>query len=162
MISAKATLASCLTSTLSGAFLLGCAGAPGAPVTPIPAPAAGAVGGPLSIQVTGLAVGKGYLNFEVVDSEQAWKASGNPVVAVRARVTAEKMRFDLHDVPPGKVAIRLFQDEDGDGKMNRNLVGVPTEGYGFSGKPSMMGPPSFDDAAITRAATGTTVVLQVR
>ncbi len=147
-------------------LFVGCAGAAAAPASPTATPAAvsgdGAAGGPVSVRISGLAAGKGYLNFEVVDSEQAWKASGNPLVAVRARVTAATMRFDLHDLPPGKIAIRLFQDEDGNGKLNRNLVGVPTEGYGFSGKPSMMGPPSFADATVARSAAGTTVALQVR
>ena len=43
-----------------------------------------------------------------------------------------------------------FHDADGDGKLGQNIVGMPTEGFGFSnGATGFMGPPSFDKAAVT-------------
>ncbi len=53
-------------------------------------------------------------------------------------------------LPPGDYAIAAFHDADGDGELNTSLLGIPTEGYGFSNNArGMFGPPRFDDAAFT-------------
>lgn len=39
-----------------------------------------------------------------------------------------------------EVALTLYQDLDGDGRMGRNVFGMPTEPWGASGSPGMTGP----------------------
>lgn len=52
-------------------------------------------------------------------------------------------------LPPGRYAIRSFADENGNVKLDTNLVGLPTERYGFSNDATgRMGPPDFDAAAV--------------
>ena len=47
-------------------------------------------------------------------------------------------------------AVAAFHDADGNGELGTNILGIPTEGYGFSnGARGFMGPPSFEDAAVT-------------
>ena len=59
------------------------------------------------------------------------------------------VRVIFADVAPGAYAVAAFHDADGDGALNQNFVGMPTEGYGFSnGAVGFMGPPSFADAAV--------------
>lgn len=51
---------------------------------------------------------------------------------------------------PGVYAVAAFHDEDRDGDLNTNLLGMPTEGYGFSNEArGTFGPPGFDAAAFT-------------
>ncbi len=51
------------------------------------------------------------------------------------------------DLKPGQYAVTLLHDEDQDGKMDKNMMGIPREGYGFSGeKVSKMRAPKFDEA----------------
>ena len=53
-------------------------------------------------------------------------------------------------LPPGRYAIKSFADENGNGRLDTNLVGLPTERYGFSNDAKgRMGPPAFDAAAVT-------------
>ena len=53
-------------------------------------------------------------------------------------------------LPPGEYAVAAFHDEDRDGDLNTNLLGMPTEGYGFSNEArGTFGPPGFDAAAFT-------------
>lgn len=54
----------------------------------------------------------------------------------------------LKDVPQGKVALTVLHDEDGDGKLKRNMIGIPTEGVGMSGKPLGNRAPKFEDAVV--------------
>jgi uncharacterized protein (DUF2141 family) len=47
---------------------------------------------------------------------------------------------------PGTYGITLIDDENGDGKLNKNFVGMPKEGFGFSNFfMTKMKKPSFDD-----------------
>ena len=73
------------------------------------------------------------------------------VVGASFRRAAEgAVRFVFADVAPGAYAVAAFHDADGDGALNQNVVGMPTEGHGFSnGARGFMGPPSFEDAAVT-------------
>ncbi|MDE0051986.1 MAG: DUF2141 domain-containing protein [Rhodospirillales bacterium] len=73
------------------------------------------------------------------------------VVGASFRRAAEgAVRFIFADVAPGAYAVAAFHDADGDGALNQNIVGMPTEGHGFSnGARGFMGPPSFEDAAVT-------------
>jgi len=55
----------------------------------------------------------------------------------------------LGDFAPGRYAFFAMHDANGNGDLDRNLLGVPTEGYGFSNDATgALGPPSFDAAAV--------------
>jgi uncharacterized protein (DUF2141 family) len=49
---------------------------------------------------------------------------------------------------PGTYAIALYHDENGNKKFDRNFIGIPTEGFGFSNNPGIVfGPPEHAEAA---------------
>ncbi|MEO5735209.1 MAG: DUF2141 domain-containing protein [Rubrivivax sp.] len=50
------------------------------------------------------------------------------------------VRFQLCGLSGTEVALTLFQDLDSNGKLNTNLLGVPSEPWGASGSPGVMGP----------------------
>ena len=55
----------------------------------------------------------------------------------------------LKEVPAGTWAVLAYQDENENGELDRNFIGIPKENYGFSrDAASRFGPPDFDDAAI--------------
>ncbi len=52
------------------------------------------------------------------------------------------------NLPAGTYAISSFQDENSNGKIDKNLLGMPTEKYGFSNDASKpFGPPEFSAAS---------------
>lgn len=54
------------------------------------------------------------------------------------------------DVPPGTYALAVIHDENMNGKLDTNFLGVPTEGYGFSnGAEALMSAPSFEAASFS-------------
>ena len=56
----------------------------------------------------------------------------------------------LKDLPGGDYAVAAFHDENGNGERDRNVLGMPTEGYAFGNDAiGRMGPPTFEDAAVT-------------
>ncbi len=51
------------------------------------------------------------------------------------------------NLPKGKYGIAFFQDLNGDEKLNKNFVGIPSEPYAFSNNaPATFGPPKWSDA----------------
>lgn len=51
-------------------------------------------------------------------------------------------------VPTGAWAVLSYQDENDNGKLDRNVLGIPKEPYAFSRDArGRFGPPSFEDAA---------------
>jgi uncharacterized protein (DUF2141 family) len=51
------------------------------------------------------------------------------------------------EIPQGVYAVSVFHDENGNGKLDKNFVGIPKEEYGASNNPAKkMGPPAFDEA----------------
>ena len=69
----------------------------------------------------------------------------------------------LSDLPAGTYAISAIHDEDENGKLNTNLVGYPTEKYGFSNNPrSYLGPPAFDKVAFDYSGKDQKIIINLR
>lgn len=81
----------------------------------------------------------------------------------QAPAHAGEVTVRITDVPPGTWAAQAFHDEDRDGKLGTNLLGLPTEGLGFSNDARFrFGPPSFEDAAFQLNASGGQIRLPLR
>jgi uncharacterized protein (DUF2141 family) len=69
-------------------------------------------------------------------------------VALRANA-ARKSSVVFSNLDPGRYAIMLFHDKNGNGKLDKNALGVPTEPYGFSNNvQGFLGPPAFEKTAM--------------
>ena len=54
----------------------------------------------------------------------------------------------FYNLIPGAYAIAIHHDENSDGEMNTNFIGLPKEGYGFSNNAKVnFSPPAFEAAA---------------
>ena len=80
-----------------------------------------------------------------------------------ARDAAGRVTLVLRDLAPGQYAFSAYHDLNGNGQLDNNLMGLPTEPYGFSNNArGSFGPPSFQAASITLPAQGLTLELQVQ
>jgi uncharacterized protein (DUF2141 family) len=53
----------------------------------------------------------------------------------------------MNGIRPGVYALALLHDENENGRLDRNLVGIPEEGIGASNDAAdRLGPPRFEDA----------------
>ena len=85
----------------------------------------------------------GSLLVSVVRGERGFDGEDPPVARMMVRPTVPAARFSL-DLPPGTYGIRMFHDLDGDGDLNTNLVGLPTEPWAFSNNAvGSFGPPKW-------------------
>ena len=69
----------------------------------------------------------------------------------------------IEGVPPGTYAAQAFHDENGNGVLDRNILGIPEEAMGFSNDaPMRMGPPRFDAAAFAVGPADVSVGFRLR
>ncbi|WP_374357005.1 DUF2141 domain-containing protein [Chitinimonas sp.] len=86
-----------------------------------------------------------------------------PVAVGRAVAASGKVVLTLNALPEGELAVSVIHDEDSNGKLNTNLLGMPTEPYGFSNDAAgQFGPPSFDQAKIQIVAGSNATQLKLR
>ena len=101
----------------------------------------------------------GVIMMAVYDSAQTYGA-GRPVAAQALPVTAGQTEITL-DLPAGDYGMKAFHDINGDGQMNTNPFGMPTEPYAFSNNAvGNMGPAGWDRAhfEVSGATTQTIVI----
>jgi uncharacterized protein (DUF2141 family) len=83
-----------------------------------------------------------------------------PIAATQMKTAGETtLTFPLCGVSGDKIALTLYQDLNGNGQLDRNVMGIPTEPWGASGKPAAMSAPSWDTTAVP--LDGTTIVVKL-
>ena len=67
----------------------------------------------------------------------------------KSKIDSNKVSITFEELPYEIYALSVFHDENSDDKLNTNILGIPTEGYGFSNNATgFLGPPSFKKAQI--------------
>jgi uncharacterized protein (DUF2141 family) len=70
------------------------------------------------------------------------------------------MQFD--SLGKGNYAIAIIHDENGNGILDKNDIGIPLEGYGFSNDArGTFGPPEYKDAKFWFAGLNKTIVINM-
>jgi uncharacterized protein (DUF2141 family) len=79
-------------------------------------------------------------NLMVVAYADAESFGKKPLAVMRVPAGEAVTTFEFCGLTGNTIALSMFQDLDSDGKMGKNLVGMPTEPWGSSGTPGMFGP----------------------
>lgn len=104
----------------------------------------------LSITVTNIAEAKGQLMLQVVAGEAGFKEQEPPVASFILPAVAGSVTVTIDALGAGDYGISMFHDENGNGKMDSNLVGIPKEPYGFSNSAKgSFGPPKWKAVKFT-------------
>lgn len=74
-----------------------------------------------------------------------------------APAAGRSRRFVVADVTAGGWAVAAYQDINGNGRLDRTGLGLPTEPYGFSGGAGRRARPGFADARIAVSEPATAV-----
>jgi uncharacterized protein (DUF2141 family) len=119
------------------------------------APAAPAPGC-IQVEVQNVRPEQGTLMVAAYDDAAAF-ASKAPAAATQLRAGTATMRFSLCGLAGTTVALTLYQDLNGNGKLDSNAFGMPTEPWGASGRPAAMTAPTWESTAVP--VDGTTVVV---
>ena len=116
----------------------------------------------LSIEVRGVrsADGRVYVAVHGPESKDTFPSGDDIVSGLREPARIGTLHFVVNDLPAGRYAVNAFHDENDNGELDTNLVGIPSEGYGFANDPSTtFGPADFEEAAVTVGETSGVAVL---
>jgi len=106
--------------------------------------------GMLTVRVTGARNTKGKIGVTLFQSAQGFpddtsKAIRQQSVDIDPSTMGAEVTFK--NLPQGTFAVSALHDENGNGKMDKNFVGMPKEGYGASNNPKKKKrAPTFDEA----------------
>lgn len=109
---------------------------------------ADATRGNLLLIVQGMKNEKGVVRATMVVSPDDFAGTGQYFQKAAIPIHRQEARFVFTDIPFGEYAIKLYHDENNNGKLDTYpLFGIPSEAYGFSNNPRAdFGRPSFSEA----------------
>jgi uncharacterized protein (DUF2141 family) len=90
----------------------------------------------------------GVLGIAVYKSPSGWPEDSEQAIFHDSYKIVNGKALAQLALAPGRYAIAAIHDENGDHKLDRNFLGVPKEGFGFSNNPAVgMSAPSFSAAS---------------
>ncbi|USX14044.1 DUF2141 domain-containing protein [Oxalobacteraceae bacterium OTU3CAMAD1] len=114
----------------------------------------------IEVKVSSVVGGRGKVNVAVCDKERFLK---DCLYSGSAPAQAGDTVVTIQNVPKGTWAVLAYQDENQNDKLDRNLIGIPSENYGFSRNArGKFGPPDFSDAALDVRDEAMAVTIKLR
>lgn len=118
----------------------------------------------LTLQVAGIRGNQGSLCYKVFANAQGFP-NGNQGAVKRqcSKILGSAMSFNVGSLRSGSYAVAIYHDKNGNGKFDRNSVGMPIEGYGFSQNPIVTNrAPNFGDCLVLLAGSGLTTQIKLQ
>jgi len=100
--------------------------------------------GSIQIKISGIKELKGELRIAMFNSEKTFEDSENPVESKIITIKEKQHLVVFENVPYGVYGIVVFQDENMNKKLDKNIIGFPTERFGFSNNFRPRSKPKFD------------------
>jgi uncharacterized protein (DUF2141 family) len=117
----------------------------------------------LTVRVAALRSGAGQVGCMIYGSAKGFPTDSSAALQRRwcpIEKAASTCAFD--PLPAGVYAVACFHDENGNGKLDTGLFGIPTEGTVVSNHAKgFMGPPSFDAAKFSLPSGARELVLRM-
>ena len=118
----------------------------------------------LTVRITNLKNHDGQIGLSVFRNPEGWPEDWKQAERwAMVPIKSSPQEIVIEDLPIGIYAVSAFHDENSNGKIDKNFMGIPKEGYGVSNgaKAGMFGPPKFEEALINLEPTGTTINIAI-
>ncbi len=118
--------------------------------------------GDLIVEVTEIRNDRGLIRLALHNDPEEFP-EGERFSGFDEPANAGSIVVTMKDIPAGRYAAALLHDENRDGKMNTNFIGLPLEGFGISRDARvLLGPPTFEAAAFDVPRDGTRITIRMR
>lgn len=116
----------------------------------------------LTVKIQGLRSAKGQVGILVFPGKDGFPSDRHKAIRqILLPLTGTSVTHNFINLPSGNYAVTVMHDENGNNELDVNFLGIPKEGYAFSGNGSaLLGPPSFEKAAV-RLEANRTIELKV-
>lgn len=118
----------------------------------------------IKLEVIGLRNHSGSINIAVFNKSEGFpNASDSALRRLAIPISDNGRSVTKLSLPEGNYAFAVFHDEDGNGKLNKNFLGIPSEGFGFSKDPKVnLKPPKFDECLVTVNANSGVIFIHIQ
>ena len=104
----------------------------------------------LNLSVSGIEQIEGQLVLALFSNQEEFLKT-----PIKSRYISVKnkgiMKVEWHEIPNVPLALSIFHDLNGNGKLDTNLLGIPTEPFGFGNNAKIaLGPPSWKECLIIK------------
>jgi uncharacterized protein (DUF2141 family) len=101
----------------------------------------------LQVTVTHIKGQKGNIIIGIFDSDESFLKK--PLDGRMMKASGDSVTVIFENLKPGKYAVSVLHDANKNKDLDKNKLGIPKEGFGFSNNViGAMGPPSFERAQI--------------
>jgi uncharacterized protein (DUF2141 family) len=117
----------------------------------------------LTIKITGLHSNAGQVGCTIYNSAKGFPTDFSAALQGKwCPIADSASTCAFAPIPAGVYAVACTHDENGNGKLDTGMFGIPKEGTVVSNHAKgVMGPPSFDKAKFTFAGTASEMVLRM-
>ncbi len=117
---------------------------------------------PLTVVIENLASDSAPVEVSIYGVGNKFPSPKDQMKIFRFTPESKTLTADLKGVEYGEYAIATYQDMDADGKISTNIIGVPTDPYGFSNnyRPKIKAP-SFKDCSFDYDEDNNTVSIKM-
>lgn len=114
-----------------------------------------------TVEVSDLVSDKGSVYFGLYNKKKGFLNENTAFANAKVKTMGNNVSYTFKNLPVGEYAVAVYQDVNSNGKCDRNLIGYPTEGFGFSRnyRPKLSAP-NFDEVKIViHQSTKTSIAL---
>ena len=102
----------------------------------------------LEVEIIGFENDKGTAMVGLYNTKESFLRTG--IKSAKTIVKNKKTYAVFTNLKSGEYAVSMYHDENANGKLDSNFMGIPKEDYGTSNDAKgFMGPPKYDDAKFT-------------
>jgi uncharacterized protein (DUF2141 family) len=117
----------------------------------------------IHVDIDGLRSDRGQVLCALFSSAADFpKKADRAVARAKSEISGRHAACEFHDVSPGTYAVSVFHDENSNGKLDTNFMGIPREGVGASNNAKgRFGPPKFSAAAFQHSSGRTNLKISI-
>jgi uncharacterized protein (DUF2141 family) len=116
----------------------------------------------LTIEVLGVRSNDGQVHFGLYDNPATFPTKDGRLAGAQQDVLENRAVSVFKGLKPGRYAVAVFHDDNGNGEFDQVFFGLPVEDFGFSnGAVAFFGPPGFDDAAVLLPPEGAKIIIRI-
>ena len=103
--------------------------------------------GVITVKITGIEDFVGQMSIGLFNSPEDFPKKNPNSMGVTLEIKDSVIEYTFTNLKNGDYAIAVYHDENSNGKLDRNWLGMPSEDYVFSNyAKGSFGPPSFEDS----------------
>jgi len=113
----------------------------------------------ISIKVQAIESLEGSIYIGLYKTAQTFASTTQYVKSHNSNIVTKKVEHTFRNIPSGTYAIAVFHDKNKNGKLDKNFLGIPKEGYGFSNNPKVgFSQPTFQQSSFELNSDKTIII----